>query len=281
MREINVETVEEAVRSLFLEMSCQILPDVRSALLGAREREPSELGRSVLDDLLKNATIASDERVPLCQDCGMAVLFLEVGQAIAFVGGSLGEALQRGVRRAYAEGYLRKSIVADPVFERRNSGDNTPAIVHVELVDGEGLRLRATAKGMGSENMSAIAMMRAADGPEGVRDFVVETVRRAGSNPCPPIVVGVGIGGNFESAPLLAKKALLRPLGSPNGDGRYARLEEEILQGLNGLGIGPAGYGGRTTALAVQIEFAPTHMAGMPVAVNICCHACRHGEVIL
>lgn len=211
----------------------------------------------------------------------MAVLFLEVGQAIAFVGGSLGEALQRGVRRAYAEGYLRKSIVADPVFERRNSGDNTPAIVHVELVDGEGLRLRATAKGMGSENMSAIAMMRAADGPEGVRDFVVETVRRAGSNPCPPIVVGVGIGGNFESAPLLAKKALLRPLGSPNGDGRYARLEEEILQGLNGLGIGPAGYGGRTTALAVQIEFAPTHMAGMPVAVNICCHACRHGEVIL
>ncbi len=281
MREINVDVVEEAVRSLFMEMNVQIVPDVEAALRSARAREASELGRSVLDDLLENAAIASDERVPLCQDCGMAILFLEVGQEIAFVGGSLSEALQRGVRRAYSEGYLRKSVVADPLFDRKNSGDNTPAIVHVEIVDGDRLRLRATAKGMGSENMSAIAMMKAADGPEGVRDFVVDTVRRGGSNPCPPVVVGVGIGGNFERAPLLAKKALLRSLGSRNGDGRYADLEEEILRAVNGLGIGPAGYGGTTTALAVQIEFAPTHIAGMPVAVNICCHACRHGEVVL
>lgn len=211
----------------------------------------------------------------------MAVVFLEVGQEVTFTGGSLREAVDGGVRRAYAEGCLRKSVVCDPLFDRKNSGDNTPAIVHFDVVSGDKVRLLATAKGMGSENMSALAMMRAADGPEGVRNFVVETVRRGGANACPPIVVGVGIGGNFETAPLLAKKALLRPLGVRNGDARYARLEGELLERINGLGIGPAGYGGTTTALAVQVEFAATHIAGMPVAVNICCHACRHGEIVL
>ncbi len=281
MREVEVARVEEAVRRLFLKMNCHMLPDVRTSLEEAREEEASELGRSVLEDLLQNARIADDEEVPLCQDCGMAVVFLEVGQEVTFTGGSLREAIDGGVRRAYAEGCLRKSVVCDPLFDRKNSGDNTPAIVHFDVVSGDKVRLLATAKGMGSENMSALAMMRAADGPEGVRNFVVETVRRGGANACPPIVVGVGIGGNFETAPLLAKKALLRPLGVRNGDARYARLEGELLERINGLGIGPAGYGGTTTALAVQVEFAATHIAGMPVAVNICCHACRHGEIVL
>ncbi len=281
MREVEVARVEEAVRRLFLKMNCHMLPDVRTSLEEAREEEASELGRSVLEDLLQNARIAADEEVPLCQDCGMAVVFLEVGQEVTFTGGSLREAVDGGVRRAYAEGCLRKSVVCDPLFDRKNSGDNTPAIVHFDVVSGDKVRLLATAKGMGSENMSALAMMRAADGPEGVRNFVVETVRRGGANACPPIVVGVGIGGNFETAPLLAKKALLRPLGVRNGDARYARLEGELLERINGLGIGPAGYGGTTTALAVQVEFAATHIAGMPVAVNICCHACRHGEIVL
>lgn len=281
MREIDVARVTGALKELFVDMNVQILPDVKEALDRAKAEEKSELGRAVLEDLIRNASIASRERIPLCQDCGLAVIFLEVGQKVAFVGGSLKAAVNEGVRQAYGEGYLRKSVVIDPLFERNNSGDNTPAIVHVDIVPGDGVRIAATAKGMGSENMSALAMMKAADGPEGVVDFVVETVRRGGSNPCPPIVVGVGIGGNFETAPLLAKKALLRPLESTHGDERYGRLEAEMLARINALGIGPAGYGGTTTALAVHIETAPTHIAGMPVAVNICCHACRHGEVRL
>jgi fumarate hydratase subunit alpha len=239
------------------------------------------MGQAVLDDILENVRIASDECVPICQDCGMAVIFMEVGQDVRFTEGDLAGAINDGVRQAYDEGYLRKSVVSDPLFERKNTGDNTPAIVHTAIVPGDRVRLVVTPKGMGSENMSAIRMMKAADGPEGVMDFVVETVDKAGPNPCPPIVVGVGIGGNFETAPLLAKRALLRPMGSRNGDPRYAGMEEELLRRINALGIGPAGYGGRTTALDVHVEFAPTHIAGMPVAVNICCHADRHGEAIL
>lgn len=281
MREVPVSKVRDTVRDLFIRANIHIGGDVLACLQKARREEPSPMGQAVLDDLLENVKIAEEEHVPICQDCGMAVIFMDVGQEVLFTGGDLAEALDEGVRRAYEQGYLRKSVVADPLFDRKNRGDNTPAIVHTRIVPGDRVCLRVTPKGMGSENMSAIRMMKAADGPEGVMDFVVETVEKAGPNPCPPVVVGVGIGGNFETAPLLGKKALLRAMGSRNADSRYASMEEEILRRINALGIGPAGYGGRTTALDVHIEFAPTHIAGMPVAVNICCHADRHAEAVI
>lgn len=281
MREVPVSKVRDTIRDLFIRANIHLGEDVRKCLEKAREEETSPMGQAVLDDLLENVAIASEERVPICQDCGLAVIFLDVGQEVSFTGGDLAEALDEGVRQAYEQGYLRKSVVADPLFERKNSGDNTPAVVHTRIVSGDRICLRVTPKGMGSENMSAIRMMKAADGPEGVMDFVVETVEKAGPNPCPPVVVGVGIGGNFETAPLLAKKALLRPMGSRNIDSRYAGMEEQLLRRINALGIGPAGYGGLTTALDVHIEFAPTHIAGMPVAVNICCHADRHAEAVI
>ncbi|MCF7936436.1 MAG: fumarate hydratase [Synergistales bacterium] len=281
MRLLPAEVVGNTVAELVLEASVAVGADVRSALEGAVEREESPMGRGVLEDILANLDIAREDRVAVCQDCGTAVVFVELGQEVLLTGGSLEEAVDEGVRQAYRDGYLRKSIVADPLYDRVNTGDNTPAVVHLRSVPGERVRIAVAPKGMGSENMSALRMMKAADGEEGVLAFVTETVRTAGPNPCPPVVVGVGIGSDFEGVALLAKRALLRPLGSRNPDGRYADLEGKILERVNRLGIGPGGYGGRVTALGVQVEHAPTHIAGMPVAVNICCHADRKAERLI
>ncbi len=279
MREIHVQQVTEAVSRLFMEANFFLGEDVLTALRRAKEQEESPAAREVLAELLENAAIAREEQVPMCQDTGLAVVFVELGQEVRIEGGYLYEAIQEGVRRGYREGYLRKS--ACHPFTRANTGDNTPAIIHLDLVPGERLRIVAVPKGGGSENMSGVAMLTPAVGRKGVADFVIERVRESGSNPCPPIVIGVGIGGTFEKAAILAKKALLRPLGSVHPDREVAALEEEILRRVNENGIGPQGYGGRTTALGVHIEMMPCHIASLPVAVNIQCHAARHRETVL
>lgn len=281
MRDFPVSDLTAAVKQLFFTANYEIGAAVEAAVSQALAQEPSPAGQAVLQQLLENYQIARTERVAICQDTGMAVLFLEIGQEVHFVGGDFEEAVQEGVRQAYQEGYLRKSVVADPVFDRKNTGDNTPAVIHLRLVPGDQIRILATAKGFGSENMSAVKMLVPADGEKGVVDFIVDTVRKAGPNPCPPMIVGVGVGGTLEQAALMAKRMTARPIGSANRDPRYAQMEEEALKAMNALGIGPAGIGGRTTALAVHIDFAPTHIAGMPVAVNICCHAARHAQVTL
>ena len=281
MREIPVQLVSDTVRSLFLTANYVIGPDVAGAVEAAARQEPSPIGRSVLGQLCENYRIAREESVAICQDTGMAVLFIDVGQDVHFVGGDFASAVQEGVRRAYADGYLRKSVVEDPVFDRKNTGDNTPAVLHLSIVPGERVHILATAKGFGSENMSAVKMCTPAEGEQGVLDFIVETARRAGPNPCPPMIIGVGVGGTMEQAALLAKRMTARSVGSHHPDPRYAALEREALAAINRLGIGPAGIGGRTTALAVNIASAPTHIAGMPVAVNICCHAARHAEAVI
>ena len=281
MREIPVQLVSDTVRSLFLTANYVIGPDVAGAVEAAARQEPSPIGRSVLGQLCENYRIAREESVAICQDTGMAVLFIDVGQDVHFVGGDFASAVQEGVRRAYADGYLRKSVVEDPVFDRKNTGDNTPAVLHLSIVPGERVHILATAKGFGSENMSAVKMCTPAEGEQGVLDFIVETARRAGPNPCPPMIIGVGVGGTMEQAALLAKRMTARSVGSHHPDPRYAALEREALAAINRLGIGPAGIGGRTTALAVNIASAPTHIAGMPVAVNICCHASRHAEAVI
>ena len=281
MREIPVSRLTEAVKSLFLEANYVIGADIESAVRAAKEGEPSPTTASVLEQILENYAIARDERIAICQDTGMAVLFLEIGQDVHFVGGDFTEAVNEGVRQAYREGYLRKSVVSDPLYDRKNTGDNTPAVLHISIVSGDRVHILATAKGFGSENMSAIKMLVPADGEEGVLNFITDTVRKAGPNPCPPVVVGVGIGGTFEQAAEMAKKATARSLNIANADRRYADLEDKALKRINALGIGAAGIGGKTTALKVNIDFAPTHIAGMPVAVNICCHAARHAEMTL
>mgnify|MGYP001194189642 FL=1 len=278
MREIDVSEVTEALSEMFLEANYRIGPDVMDRLHAAREAEPSPLGRKVLEQIIENNEIGAAEDLCVCQDTGISVIFLTVGQEVHFTGGSLEEAVNAGVRKAYTAGYLRKSIVAEPLFDRRNTGDNTPCVQHVRIVPGEKVHLLAIAKGFGSENMSRLAMLTPAEGVEGVRRFVLETVERAGPNPCPPLVVGVGIGGSFELAALMAKRATSLPLTRNHKDPRYAKLEKELEEGINRLGIGPAGYGGLTTALKVHIISAPTHIAGLPVAVNICCHVARHAE---
>ncbi len=235
----------------------------------------------MLDMLIENYKIASGEEIAICQDTGLAVLYVELGQEVYIIGGNFREAVNEGVKEAYMEGYLRKSIVDDPVFARKNTGTNTPAIIYTDIVPGDKIKFMVTPKGFGSENMSALAMMKAADGPEGIKNFVVDTIRKAGPNPCPPTIVGVGIGGTADKALVIAKKALFRKIGEHHQDERYTQMEKEILEQINNLGIGPAGLGGRTTALAVNIEYTPTHIAGMPVAVNVCCHAARHAEGIL
>jgi len=235
----------------------------------------------VLDMLIENYKIASGEEIAICQDTGLAVLYVEMGQEAYIIGGNFREAVNEGVKEAYMEGYLRKSIVDDPVFARKNTGTNTPAIIYTDIVPGDKIKFMVTPKGFGSENMSALAMMKPADGPEGIKNFVVDTIKKAGPNPCPPTIVGVGIGGTADKALVIAKKALFRKIGEHHQDERYAQMEKEILEQINNLGIGPAGLGGRTTALAVNIEYTPTHIAGMPVAVNVCCHAARHAEGIL
>ena len=278
MRDISVQAVSDLVRRLFLTANYEIGPDIESAVTHAMEAEPSPTGKSVLCQLCQNYQIAREEQMAICQDTGMAVLFMDVGQEVHFTGGDFEAAVQDGVRRAYADGYLRKSVVDDPVFDRKNTGDNTPAVLHLRIVPGDRVRILAVAKGFGSENMSAVKMCTPAEGEAGVRDFIIETARRAGPNPCPPMIIGVGVGGTFETAALMAKRMTARPLGTHHPDPRYAKIESDALAAINRLGIGPAGVGGKTTALAVNIASAPTHIAGLPVAVNICCHAARHAE---
>ncbi len=279
MREVHVKEVEELVRRLFVEANLYLGEDVLEALRRALQQEESPVGREVLEELLENAEVARRERLPICQDTGLAVVFVELGQEVRMVGGDLYEAINQGVRRAYKEGYLRKSVCHP--FSRKNTGDNTPAVVHLEVVPGDEVRIIAAPKGGGSENMSRVVMLTPAAGKEGVVRYVVERVRESGANPCPPIVVGVGIGGTLEQAALIAKKSLLRPLGEHHPDPEVAALEEEILRRVNALGIGPQGYGGRITALAVHVEMVPCHIASLPVAVNIQCHAHRHKEGVI
>lgn len=281
MREIDVAQVTEAVARLAVEACTHLGDDVVAFFEKAIEREQSETGRDVLAQLLENANLARERNLPLCQDTGLAVVFLEVGQDVHLVGGDLEEAVNEGVRKGYTEGYLRKSAVADPIGARKNTGDNTPAMLHTRIVPGDKVRIVVAPKGGGAENMSALGMLKPAQGRQGAIDFVVETVSKAGPNPCPPIIVGVGLGGTFEKAAYLAKHALLREVGSTNPDPRLAELEEEIEARCNALGIGPAGLGGTVTVMDVFVEELPAHIASMPVAVNIQCHSARHKEVVL
>lgn len=276
-RTIGAAEITAAVKKLFMDCNYFIGGDIMRQLERALELEDSPVAKSVLCQIIENDKIAAAEEIPLCQDTGMAVLFVEYGDKVC-VDGDFEDAVQQGVREAYDEGYLRKSVVDDPVFDRVNTRDNTPAIIHTKIVSGDKIRITAGGKGFGSENMSAIKMLTPAYGAEGVKQFILDTVKAAGPNPCPPIVVGVGIGGTFERAAQLAKKATFRAIDTHNPDPRYALMEDELLEKINEMGFGPAGLGGKTTALGVNIETSPTHIAGMPVAVNICCHAARHAS---
>ena len=280
MREIHYDDIVETVKTLCMEANYDLGADVIEALQRARQAEPSPLGREILDQLLENARIARQESVPMCQDTGLAVVFVELGQDAHIVGGPFQEAINEGVRRGYAEGYLRKSSVYPPYGERVNRGDNTPAMIHIDLVSGDRLRIALAPKGGGSENMSFLNMMPPSAGRQGIIDFVVECVDRAGAKPCPPIIVGVGIGGTVDKVTQLAKRALLRRVGQPSPRPDDA-LEQEILERVNCLGIGPMGLGGLTTALAVHVETFPCHIASLPVAVNMQCHAARHKEAVI
>ena len=280
MRIINSETISDTVKQMCINANCHINSDIRQALEKSVKTEKSDIARGVLENLLKNADIAHIKEVPICQDTGMAVFFIEIGSDVFVEGDTITDAVNKGVASGYTEGYLRKSVVKDPV-RRGNTGDNTPAMLYTEIVPGEQIRITVAPKGFGSENMSAIRMFKPSAGLEGIKDFIIETVENAGPNPCPPMVVGVGIGGTFDKAALLAKKALLRPLNSSHPDPFYAELEQEMLQKINKLGIGPQGFGGRTTALGLNIETMPTHIAGMPCAINISCHVTRHQTEVI
>ncbi len=280
MRQISIEKIVEAVRQISMSAAYDLGKDVVGAIEKAKNVEESPVARGILDQVLENSKIARNESVPMCQDTGFAVLFVELGQDLQIVGGDLNAALNEGVRQGYKDGYLRKSIVGDPL-ERKNTGDNTPAVVHINIVPGDKMKIIIAPKGGGSENMSEVKMMKPSDGIQGVRDFVIDRVRRSGGNPCPPIIVGVGVGGTFEKCALLAKTALLREVGSRNPNKLYADLELELLDKINKLGIGPQGLGGTTTALDVHIETFPCHIASLPVAVNTQCHAARHKEIVL
>ncbi len=281
MREIDAKQVTRTICSLLQDACYHLTDDMTTALRRAEEREESPAARNVLARLRENALAAAEDDVPLCQDTGMAVVFLELGQEVHVTGGDLYGAVQEGVRRAYTEGYLRKSVVEKPFSARTNTGDNTPAVIHAAVVPGERLKIIALSKGFGSENMSRLAMLTPAAGRRGVIDFVVRSVEEAGANPCPPVIVGVGIGGTAEKCMLLAKQALRRRVGEPHRVPEMAGLEEEMLNRVNELGIGAMGYGGRVTALAVHVEAFPTHIAALPVAVNLQCHSVRHREAIL
>lgn len=281
MKEIDVKEVTKTVARLCIEAGYFLPADVLASLRKALDIEESVVGKDVLEQLLQNAKIAENEGIPLCQDCGLTVVFLELGQDVHLVGGDLYEAVDEGVRQGYQEGYLRKSLAYPPIFDRPNTKDNTPAMIYTDVVPGENLKITVVPKGGGSENMSALGMLTPAQGEKGVIDFVVNSVNKAESNPCPPIIVGVGIGGSADRAMLLAKKALLRPVGQPHPDPRFADLEKQILEKVNNLGIGPQGFGGRVTALAVHVEATGAHIASLPVGVNIQCHAARHKEAVL
>lgn len=277
MREINTSIITETVKELCLSANCILPDDVKHALGMAFEKEESELGKNMINTAIKNYEIAEQGNLAICQDTGVAVIFCETGQDVHFVGGSIDEAINEGVRQAYKEGFFRNSIVSDPLI-RNNTNDNTPAVIHYDIVHGDKVRIIAAPKGFGSENSSAVRMLKPSDGIEGIIRFVVETVENAGANPCPPVVIGIGIGGTMEKAAILSKKALLRRIGQENPHEHIAKIEKVILNLINDLGIGPQGLGGRVTALGVNIETYPTHIAGLPVAVNIGCHANRHEE---
>lgn len=280
MKNIHVSKIIESVKDCCIKANYYLTEDVKEKIISAKEQEKYPLAKEVLGDIEENFKISEKGVLPLCQDTGMTCVFIEIGQDVHIEGGSLEAAINEGVRQGYAEGYLRKSVVADPLF-RNNTGDNTPAIINYEIKEGDKLRILIAPKGFGSENMSAIKMLKPSDGVEGAKEFIINTVKEAGPNPCPPIIVGVGIGGTFERAALLSKKALLRNLNESNSNEYYKTLEEELLEKINSLGIGPQGFGGRHTALKVNIENYPTHIAGLPVAVNISCHSLRHHEIIL
>lgn len=275
MREIQVLEIIETVKEMCIESNYYLSDDIKRALKNSYETEEWQIGQNVLEKILENVNISETEQMPICQDTGMACIFIEIGQDVHIIGGSLEDAINEGVRKGYEEGYLRKSVVKDPL-DRVNTKDNTPAIIYYDIVKGDRLKITVAPKGFGSENMSKIKMLKPADGLEGVKNFIIDTVKEAGPNPCPPMVVGVGIGGTFDKAAYLAKKALIRPLDIRNSNEFYSNLEEELLKNINKLGIGPQGFGGKTTALGVNIETYPTHIAGLPVAVNINCHVTRH-----
>jgi len=281
MRTIKYNDIKDSVKEIFLDANYNIDEEVFQELKKAYQREKNDTAKFVLDTIIKNDEIAKKEKMPICQDTGMAIVFIEIGKDVNIDNGLLSDAINEGVRNAYKEGFLRKSVVDDPLFERKNTKDNTPAIIHTEIVSGDKLKITAVPKGFGSENMSRIKMLKPADGIEGVKKFILETVKDAGPNPCPPIILGVGIGGSFEKAALISKKALTRSIKINNENQKYAELENELVEEINGLDIGPGGFGGKTTCLGVNIEYFPTHIASLPVALNICCHAYRHKTIKL
>ena len=275
MRTITTQEITKAIKEMCIEANHTLSPDMKAVFQAASQKEESPLGKKILDQLEENLIIAGQDMIPICQDTGMAVVFIQLGQEVHIQGGSLTDAVNQGVREGYAEGYLRKSVVSDPI-ERVSTKDNTPAVIHYEVIEGEALHITVAPKGFGSENMSRVFMLKPADGIEGVKESILTAVKDAGPNACPPMVVGVGIGGTFEKCALMAKHALTRNLEEPSPVPYVRQLEEEMLEKINGLGIGPGGLGGTVTALAVNIETYPTHIAGLPVAVNICCHVNRH-----
>jgi len=280
MREVAVNQIADIVEKLCIEANLYLPTDVKGVLGNSFSDEDSQTGKEVLSNIIKNYEIAEQEKIPVCQDTGLACVFLEIGQDVHFTQGSLTDAVNEGVRRGYEKGFLRKSVVKDPVL-RGNTGDNTPAMIYTEIVPGERVKITVAPKGFGSENMSQIKMLKPSDSVEGIKEFVLKVVEEAGPNPCPPMVVGVGVGGTFDKCALLAKKALLRPIDAQNSEKFYADLEKELLEKINSLGIGPQGFGGKTTALGVNIETMPTHIAGMPCAVNISCHVTRHKSQVI
>lgn len=281
MRTLEAADITRAVAKLAMEANYYLTEDIYNGLVRGKERETSPLGKEILGQLVENACIAREDAVPICQDTGMAVVFIDIGQDVRIIGGELEAAVNAGIAQGYQQGYLRKSVVNDPLFTRQNTLDNTPAILHLNIVPGDKIHIQLAPKGFGSENMSALRMLKPSDGVAGVKKFLLETVKTAGSNPCPPIVIGMGIGGTMEKAAYLAKRALLRNIEVRNTNPLYAELEEELLALANKSGVGPQGLGGKVTALAVNIEYYPTHIAGLPVAININCHATRHAEVVL
>ena len=280
MREIDVKQIKDKITELCIDANIYLPKDITDALKSCKESEDGALAKEILGDIIENYTFAQNRKIPVCQDTGMACIFLEIGQDVHFVGGDLNEAVNDGVREGYSKGYLRKSVVSDPVL-RSNTGDNTPAMLYTEIVKGDRVKITVAPKGFGSENMSQIKMLKPSDGVDGIKDFVLKVIEEAGPNPCPPMVVGVGIGGTFDKCALLAKKALLRPIDTENAIPFYADLEKELLEKINKTGIGPQGFGGKTTALGVNIETMPTHIAGMPCAVNISCHVTRHKSGVI
>ncbi|WP_300221388.1 fumarate hydratase [uncultured Helicobacter sp.] len=281
MREIEVQEISQSVAKLCISATQELSEDVKNAFSKAYNEESSLLGKSIISQLIENSQIAQKKRIPICQDTGLCVVFVEIGQDVHVQGGLLSEAIQQGVAQGYTQGYLRKSIVSDPLFERKNTQDNTPAVIHYDIVEGENLKITVAPKGFGSENKSALSMLTPAQGVEGIKEFFVDTLQKAGPNSCPPLLVGIGIGGSMEKCAILAKKAAIREVGSHNPHPKYAQLEDELLRVANDLGIGPQGLGGSVSAFGVNIEWYPTHIAGLPIAININCNAIRHKSILL